>query len=80
MEVAGEDEVEGARRQPVDHAGVVAKEDAEVRLRVDELLRAGDAVPVAARVDACDLHLHAAEVDRARVVGEERRRPELGER
>src|SRR5919201_3353875 len=80
MQMAGEDEVERARGNPVDDAGVVAEEDPQVGLRIDEVLRMRAAVPVASRVDADDLDPPAAQLDRPALVGEERRRLELVER
>src|SRR5205823_2482777 len=68
VQVAGADQVEGAGREAVDDVRVVAEQDPQVGLRVGYALQVRPVVPVRARIDADDLHLAAAQLDRARVV------------
>ena len=65
------------RRKAVDHVRVVAEQDPQVGLRVGQPLGMRPPQPVRARVDPDDLHPLAAELERARVVGEEGRRLEV---
>ena len=79
MEVAREDEVERAGRQPVDDAREVAEQDAEGGIAVAS--SAGRALPrVGARVDADDLDAPAAQLDRRSLVDEQVRGREVDPR
>jgi hypothetical protein len=74
VQMAGENEIERTRRQPVDNAWEVAEQDPKIGLGVGEPLRPRQLALVRARVHADDLHAPAAQLDRARVVREERGR------
>ena len=77
MEMTGEDEIEYARLEPVDHLRKVAEQDAEVGFRVGEPLGPSPTRAVRARVDADDMHLPSAQLDCLRLVGEQPRRAQI---
>ena len=77
VQVSGEDEVERARPEPVDHARKMAEQDAQVGGRVGQLVWVREPRDVRPWVDARDLDSPAVQLDRPRVVLEQRRRPEL---
>ena len=78
MEMAGEDEVEDARLKEVDHLREVAEENAQIGLRVGQALRLRATQTTGARIDAGDLDLPPAQLDRLRVVHEEPGRRQVG--
>jgi hypothetical protein len=72
VQVAGEDEIEDTGRDTPHDAGEVAKEDAEVRVGLDELLGVRLAPRVLARVDPDQLDPHSLELHLDRVVSKQR--------
>jgi hypothetical protein len=71
MEMAGEDEVEDARLQEIDHLREVAQEDPQIRFRIGQALGLRPTKPRGAWIDAGDLDLPPAQLDRLRVVHEQ---------
>ena len=80
VKMPGEDEIEGALRQPVDHVRKVAEQDSQVRLRVGQAHGLREPPAVGARVDADDLHMTSPHLDRPCLVEQQRRRLEIADR
>src|SRR6476659_7624652 len=76
VQMAREDEVEGARRQPVEHVWKVTEKNAQVGIRIGEACRLGLAAPVGARVDPDDLDPATVELERVRLVEQKPRATE----
>src|SRR5215216_6744027 len=79
VEMAGEDEVEETRLQPVDHLWEVTEEDPQLGIRVGEPLRPSKTDAVGTWIDADDMHLPATQLDRLGGVDQQARGRQIDE-